>query len=357
MYVTGSGSSCSDLLGAVKSFAESNGWTTDHYAAGVEWSAHKGIAHVNFGVFTVNVNAYDGSGTLHVNTETYLRAAVSTSFSVTTYYGQPGSLSVNNTTTTGFDVSIGNLTGPFVEWFLFSGDGVSDPDYVHVVVQTGGETYCHFSFGLLDNKGLTHSGCAYIQGHNAVWFRNQSSLTDFSISFNRPSKQPLGFAGSNPGAGFIQGSSTIQGYAPDGFPNNANWPSTMFSHLSSAGKLTRLPLLVGADNPQGAFFSPANSLLDPVVMAQASTWSGYTVLWGIPLIVYETISTPNQYCYLGDFPNVRFLEMTGMVPQQELTIGTDVWKVFPVCRQENWATFEGANPSTGQYAYAYKKIP
>lgn len=359
MYSTGSGSSIGDLLGAVKTFTELNGWTTDHYAVNDVLATHKGICYVNFKCSTTAVTVWDGDGGSSSSyTDGVLRMALATGYNsgISTYYGQTGSPSTTNNDP--HDATVGNLHGPFVGWFMFSDPAL---EYIHVVVQTAAEIYTHFSFGFIDPKGLSHGGVAYAMGHSAIWYQDKQDLSDANSVFNSPAHQLIPFCGGFAGKGIGAASTAGNGapcthYAPDALPSTLSWPDTKWGHTAASG-MSRFTTLIPVDTPVGILnVNRGNSLLDPVIMDQSSHWSGYSPLWTCPCIAASSAGASQAMCYVGDYPNVRLLEMTGLVPQQELPIGGDTWRVYPILRQENWATADGANPSTGQFALAYKKV-
>lgn len=360
-YSTGSGSTIADLLSAVKSFAEGQGWTTDAYTAGVLWSAHKGICYVNFGVrngvpyqYGTNIGTIVNDLGVPISTSMNIfSAALSSSYSsgVLTYWGQPGSPSSINQSP--YDVLVTNLTGPFVEWFMFSGGG-GDPDYVHVVVQTGGDTYKHFSFGMADKKGMTHAGCAYLVGDASIFWKNAGLYTG-------PGPQAYPFVGGNYNESSAFGGPRSH-YAPDALPATPSWVSPFFGHFrpQNTSNLTTtgsLRTLSPVNQPSLAYGAKDCALLDPVLTSAASPWSGVSPMWSMPIIADSALSGVAR-CYLGDYPNVRILDMTTLTHQEELSLSGDTWKLFPALRQENWSTsVYNVGPSTGQLGFAYKKIP
>jgi hypothetical protein len=56
---------------------------------------------------------------------------------------------------------------------------------------------------------------------------------------------------------------------------------------------------------------------------------------------------------LGEFPDVRFLNISNFNAGDELTLGTDVWKIFPLW---NKAYSAGSEPISYDYGLAYRKV-
>ena len=67
-----------------------------------------------------------------------------------------------------YGVQTNDLTPPYANYWLFSG-GVGDPPYIHLVVQKASGRFCHFSFGVLDKKGVPYSGGAFMFGEFYNW--------------------------------------------------------------------------------------------------------------------------------------------------------------------------------------------
>lgn len=362
-YATGSGSSSSDLLVAIKNFAVSQGWTAAQFVPGSLLRLSKGICFVNIGLMTVNVNVFSGaSGGSTVVADHCMTANLSTSFntSSTTTWGQPNSpepvapLSYNFYPNSAI---VNDLAGPFSSWFMFSGNGSTDPDYIHVVVRTASDRYTHFSFGMVDQKSLSHAGAAYVMGHNGIWYQDAQTLsqtTDNYALFNKPSQQPVPFAHSHK-AGL---------YIPNAMPSGGTWSPT---GMVTAGDLnstrgfgntelvrTYTPRDNQNDFLSGAGNDKANSLLDPVNYAYPSPYSGFAPFFALPAIVRNI--SGNQLCCVGDFPNVRLVNMQSIPVETEVLLGTDTWKIFPVMRYEEWVN-QGIYyaPSTGVIGLAYKK--
>lgn len=90
-------------------------------------------------------------------------------------------------------------------------------------------------------------------------------------------------------------------------------------------------------------------------MASSPDYTSYVPLIGIPLVV--TNSALTQACAVGSVPDLRFVNIKNMSPQQEITLGDDTWKVFPQLRQADWLNgLTELMPSSGYYGLAFKKI-
>ena len=361
-YATGSGSTSSDLLLAIKNFAVSQGWTAAQYVSGSLLRLNKDACFVNIGLITQSINIFSGAtGGSTVVTDHLLVANLSTSFNTSsaTVWGQPNSPEAVSPPSYNFypnSAIVNDLAGPFTSWFMFSGNGTTDPDYIHVVVRTAADRYTHFSFGMVDQKSLSHSGVAYVMGHNGIWYQDNQTLsqtTDSYALFNKPSQQPVPFAHVHHGGLYI----------PNALPSGGTWSSTgmvTYGDLNSVrgfGNTEVVRTFHPRDN-QNDFLSgsndQANSLLDPINYAYPSPYSGFAPFFALPVIARNI--SGNQLCCVGDYPNVRLVNMQSIPVETEVALGTDTWKIFPILRYDEWVN-QGIYyaPSTGVIGLAYKK--
>lgn len=372
-YATGgSGGDLDDLMGALQSFCAAEGWTIDKYDTVAKLLfMHKGICFVTmWWGDTSTVSVYSGPNNAGVATPVldgriYMAIGTANTAGLATYHSHPGSVVTSN-----FDndaAMVNGLSGNYIGWHFFSDPTVSD--YVHVVVQKGPEIYRHFSFGHLDQKGLTHSGVAYVTGQPSNWYRNvnQFNPSPGNGVYNDPRYQAIPFIrneGWFSSTGSDNGSPSVILRHVDAWPAAWNGPvagsqgngaTNQFRHM--------LGLMQGFGNPT-EFPSTVNSgnrLLDMILIAEPMPFSNVVPMFPVPVFrsyLNNLDASKNAICYLGDFPNVRGINMTNMLPGQEINLTGDVWKVFPALRQEQWPSArQNDAPHGGQFAVAYKKVP
>lgn len=109
---------------------------------------------------------------------------------------------------------------------------------------------------------------------------------------------------------------------------------------------------------QGAAYIPAGNWANEVysvMMGSPIQFNGRTPL--MPLLVQVSI---NGYVPFGVPPNMRLIDMTFYEAGDEITIGTDVWKVFPAIRKNGETnTYNDTSPSSegsSIYGIAYLKV-
>lgn len=373
-YATGgSGANITDLMDALRTFAVGQGWTVDKWdsTARLLFLSKGSCAVSMFGDTSVTATQWtgaNGGGSSAVIPDHWLRIALNTSNNagLSTFWGHPGS--VVTFAGDGEQITINGLTGPYVAWHFFADSSVGD--HIHCVVQINAECFMHFSFGHVDKKGLTHSGVAYVTGQVNTWFRNVQTFNPSNTNqspYNRVQRQNIPFLrASDQGAnGSHDNAMPLILRNTDAWP--ASWTAAGVFVVGRDGVAPHYRVNLNYSRgwshpnqfPSGGDFS--GYLLDQVLIAEPTPYSNIVPMFPVPCIrsYYNSIDQSlNRLCYLGDFPNVRAMNMTNLTPGQEITLGADTWKVFPALRQTSWESegvIDGA--STGQYAVAYKKVP
>lgn len=378
-YATGgSGLALTDLMDALRSFALGQGWTID------KWDSTnrllfmtKGLCTVTMkGLTTQNVTVFTGANASGVSSAVadhrlYMAMGTSNTAGSANYHSHPGS--PVTTDTDGDAPYVNGLNGPFIAWHFFADATVSD--HIHCVVEIKPGIYMHFSIGHVDKRGLTHSGVAYVTATPNYYFRNVSNwLSSAANSYNHPwhANCPFAWSTSQGGGHVFSSVATYQNNAPCILKHANAWPATWQTPIASAsGTGTIRGILLGTANISVHFdpvswpsttFTGNQGLLSGVVVAEPTPYSNVTPLFPLPVFRYHYDSAigadSQRMCYLGDFPNVRLCNMTNLLPGQEITVGAETFKVFPILRQTPWADrllYDA--PTSGQWAIAYKKVP
>jgi len=364
---TGTGT-LSAMMDALASFATSQGWTVNlgptekgsitndgggylHSGTPGRLSMSNGICHVNFAIQERirQTNLSDGTSQAPRDTlttaatyvpDTNIFGVLSTAaWAGTVYNAGPGSPSASPM------IAQNNLQGPFTKWTFESGNtGAGDPPYIHVIIQVNGTQFSHFSFGILDQVGLSHGGAAYFTCSPSMFYLDS---LDTGETYDDVSKQFCPFLRCN-----------TSFYVPDALP--INWSLNLNGAAVYNDDSTSVPSRVGGNlyNSPTALFASQEVIgampMDIVGSAPTTSWSGYPVLVASPVIM----GYGGSYCYIGDFPNVRLVNMTGMNPGQTITLGDDVWTVYPSLTQSDLTAIlsQSKVPLTGQYGIAVKKV-
>ena len=218
--------------------------------------------------------------------------------------------------------------GPYPKMFLFaSGDMV----WVTLAIAANGE-YRHLTFGVLDKVG-SYEGGTYCDGTrwgtdgwwglptaglNGVPFMHHNHYSPAgSLSVHAPEnegKEFYRFGRTDPSSGLI--AATAVGY------QQATRESAMVS------------------------------------LADANAFSGRSILHAIPVFISRAGSS-TYYSPVGVVTDVRFCSINKFAPEQEITIASDVYKVFPwVGKRPTNSLAVGLQPAaSGDYAFAIRKVP
>lgn len=371
-YATGTGAGQQDFLDAISSFASGLGWSIDKWDTSAKLLyLSKGVCKVCFEWLNANISVFNNSTTSTTFSEGQIRGTLVSSIDAgsNSYWTFPGSPTGTTTTNrnSGPLVYMSNVQGSFVGWHLFSN---AAGDYIHAMLEVTPGVYGFLGFGIADSTGLSHSGAAYLFSDGLrYWYDTHSNTNAASNTsyhyFNKPSAT-ASFCGT---AGGTRSPSAqlhllCVDALPAGFSNNQclpNYGTTVSTHTSTTGRCGNIGRTkTGPSNlnsPQLFVSSSAtvSSLLESIITMRAPDYSTFVPMMGVPLIGVNDALT--LACVVGMMPDIRVINLQGLSPQQELSLGDDVWKVFPQLRQADWV--QGMNellPSSGQFGLAFKKI-
>lgn len=305
-YQTGSASSPSGLLDALRTFAVAQGWTQNAWAevtTGNFWlNLSKGGHYVNF-------YGQNAAGTISLQGATSYNSGAA-------YNAQPGRISTN-------EWSISNdLTGPYVGHHFFSGT-----NHVHVVCQVASGRYVHFGFGTLTKYGA-YTGGEYVFGTH--WYLNSTTYSGASTSNLHSVPFDADYVGS--GAAF-----SMVRFAEAG-ASVANW--LRFRTTMADG------FAVGYSRP-----GSANSLSMDLVRRQPNTFNGLSVL--LPIHCWAA-RTDGLVSILGAPPEMKQIDISYHAHGETLTLGTDEWLVFPL--KAKGPDLSDGSSASGNFGLAYKKV-
>lgn len=297
MYQQGTASSTADLVRSAANFAAAAGWTIDESDAAYsyDWlvAMHRGGSYIWICAQGLTVQCYGATG--------YTRGVAPNA--------QPGA---SPAATCNF------FSAPFSGTYFFS-----DPSqaYLHIVVQVTAGVFAHIHVGSLTSIGGAPLA-TYVQV--TQWAMNNSAIWGYVDS-------PIN---SMPWSTYSYYSGCI-GVALDG--------ATVW-YRSGAPSPVRLVLPL-----------QANGLQQFGLMSSPSTFNALSPLFPIP--VYCERASRNVFTPVGMAPDIRVVNMAYYDPGDEVTIGQDVWKIFPVVAKGPWGSnYNTPAPSSGNYGYAFRKL-
>lgn len=221
--------------------------------------------------------------------------------------------------------------GAYPKTFFFASQ---DQVWIVVGIAASGE-YRHFCFGRLEKSG-EYVGGTYVDGTTwpyeadhqwATWGRNTWPFRATRI--NRSSAQPVGWLRCDiPDDGKAESYHRI-----GGIYNDSSDTSAAYGEVGDQGRAALLAL--NADD---------------------NAFSGRSILHTIPVFVGRTGSAL-YFSPAGTVQDVRVCSMQKFEVEQEITIGSDVWKLFPLIAKRPMNTATGVQPAaSGNYGVAIKKV-
>lgn len=329
-YQTGTSTNMADLISKLNTFAVANGWTSDeHTPASGRLALHKGSCYVSF--------RWDTSAPLHLSVHQALG-----------YTGglEPGahpndSGNGYNTTTSHTNANlltervvtdIGN--GAFASYHFFEDDD-GTRSYIHVVVQIVATVYRHFGFGRIDKFG-DWTGGEYAYGQfrqntpgNPVDTQYTALLDGLFASATNTRRAATIHMEGLPGQGGSEKWGQIWGTVAGTLPaDEAGQPKSDIQGGFRSGPVAR---------NFGWISAGAQSGLIPTYP-----------IW----LFYRNRATNFVYA-LGSMPDVRGMNIRFFAAEDQITIGSDVWVIFPL-QQRTLAAVQERSYYSG---IAYKKIP
>ncbi len=295
-YQTGSSTtSIVDLLNTLFTFATANGWTQNQAPAAVS-PFHGGI---NRG--TTYVQFADGADS------TNMSMFISTGWDASAAGNQPGD--------SGAEMRVTQIDGPHENYWFFEQD-----TYIHVVVEYDAGLFRHFGFGQINKVG-TWTGGDYAYGHE--WSQGSNS-DDIGSAFHYTAFDGTGPVNTSRSWTMRVSGADIADYASEsptrvwGFGGDTN------DSRNDNNGVPSIPLRSTGRSRfhQEAFYSIPESQLN-----------AFKPL--IPIPIYTTIgATPDIYRLVGFVPDMRWINMTGIDPAEEISVGGNTWTCFPVTRKK-----------------------
>jgi hypothetical protein len=306
MYATGAASNVSAVLQALATFAASAGWTMDQSAAtgtgGADWILQM---HNTAGSY-VQMYAHEAAGANQYTIEVNGGTGIASSSTLTNQ--SPSCFCQAN-------------AGPFTAYHFFSKSSASP--YLHILIELSSNLYADIFCGKLNAVGGA-SPAVYVCV--SAW-----TYTGFYPSF-----YDSGYGVGNNLPFHAQSNYQVFGVTVDSV---LRW--FMSSAVGSTPARTILPLY----NQQGSQYDG--------IVRSPNTYNELSPLFSFPIIVER--ATGNIYSYVGDVPDLRGVNMANFTPKDEITIGSDVWKIFPFIQKSvPWNT-GNAPASSGPYGVALLK--
>lgn len=224
--------------------------------------------------------------------------------------------------------------GPFPSYHFFADDTTND--YIHCVVQVESGTFRHFGFGVLDKFGDGWTGGEYVYGHYQNPSLNSSAVATQTSCF----LDGIGTTVSRERGATIRIAS--------GLPNQGAAVWGVAAPLPSASLLTDTAGNVRRQI-HGGFRAGLAAQWSANVKGSGST--GLIPIIPIEAYYRDPVSTSRVYL-LGSLADVGYLNIRNFAAEEEVTIGSDTWVIFP----HSIRTEANIAGRTYYLGIAYKKV-
>ncbi|EPK1092040.1 TPA: hypothetical protein ACKRRJ_000817 [Pseudomonas aeruginosa] len=304
-YFTGTANNPSDLLGKLRTHAETLGWVTDRASAS-EWLCHNADGYWSF-------NAGSNQWQLAGNTGFDNGLA---------WNAQPGS-SVQNNPYSSKETTIAQLSaGPFTRYHLFA-----TAAYLHLHVEIAAGQFRPVMIGSLNKRGVAYTGGQYVCG-SFIYSPGQALTNNWS---------------SHPFDGYhirySGGGSVLRLDSLDGGPSPEWLP---FDYTTNVSRRVVGP---GRGN-YSSQYHPDVGLID----ASANELNSSTNV--VPCAIYA-FGAQQRSRYIGEAPDFSLCRMDFLAPGDSITIGTDTWRVFPLLQRGTANDFGNTSALVG---YAFRVV-
>ncbi len=243
---------------------------------------------------------------------------------------------------------VNNANGPWSSHYLFSDAG---GNYIHAVMQTAARRWRHMLTGIVPaaNKYGTWVGGTYTFG--LEWTQGPQISNPYSSS-------PDGTWGigcmnnrNNTQNPLRHGALHCEGLRAnvDWYVNNAN-AGLYFN--DGGGDVNPQTNGIGTFFPCGVGITVGGGLK----RLGASLISRNVVLAPVTLLLDFSFSGSFGWGAVGTLPDVYFINMRGLSPAQEVVVGSDTYRVFPLVNSDTVSTVNGEEYS-GYEGLAYRVIP
>jgi hypothetical protein len=316
-YSEQTASSPDDIINKIAVFAVANGWTAERNTLA---GANRTLT-LRYATTTDYIHVYntDTSNILILGSVTYNGA---TTPILQTQRSAPATANIG--------------VGPYTKIYMFA--SATPSPHIHCVIEMTGGIFRHLSFGLVDKLG-TWTGGTYVDA--TYW--NTTVGPSVPQSYNTWNS-PL-FDSNSPNYSYA--SHNFAGSMRCDIPLDSR--VNAWAHLTSVAPYRAYTGLFGGTSNSSS--STGNGYLSTQFLNRNEPpFSGQVTLGAIAI---EILRVGGLYSIAGTFPNVRFLSMLRFNPGQEVTVGSDVWKIFPMARKGT--TTVNYDTASQNNAYAFLK--
>lgn len=313
MYATGTPTSLSDFLNALSTFAVSAGWTSD-------FNAHAGFLTHDYYLAVHKDSCYLG---YYVPDTTAVAGTLTLQLWGATGYAGSTAPSAQAGAPAAPSLMFPPPAGPYNGYHFFS-TATGGVDYLHALLEYSAGNFLQIHGGCLNPVGGA-SPATYTAGTCWSALTGASSSGDGGPGGSGNWTPFSAEAGSGQGQRAVQLRATVDSTAR-WFHNSQTTPARLIGAVKSSSKNVH------------AFAREPNTFNQLVPF--------------IPLSLFVERAVGQVYSYVGDVIDMRWLSLGNNQAKDEITIGSDTWKVFPVVSKQ---PFGSPTAATNNYGFAFRK--
>lgn len=303
MYETGSASGVVDLITKLEAFMATNGWTTDSFAtegSGKRLHAHRGSVFFNaraYAAETPDSDLYDVSGSCSALAFNLSTAGTGG----TRWFDKTGS--PVSTTPKYMSAGLAGITGAVPTYHFFAHNS---GDNIIAVVEYAAGYFQSFGFGTLNKYG-TYTGGTY-------FFGSRTGVSN-SIQSSNAIMPASGFISRDSNGG--QASPAFISLSVDA-ETGWHWSDSLSAGRDSTKRYVRC----NEARFEATLGGQPNSLNDLAVMMPVECTVERETTGG-----HDPSAT--HVSPIGEIPGVYYLKILNLTPGQQITLGSDDYRVFP----------------------------
>lgn len=318
-YETGSATGVNDLVNKLATFIEANGWTRDSLGdegTGRRYHAHNGSVYVNIRSFNseaVTTNIQNGSNSTLSHSVAF---NVGSGYSgASAWYNQAGT--PQNSSGVKSTSGIHLVTGAIPAYHFFAHNS---GDSIFVVVEYASGVYQRFGFGTLDKYG-TYTGGEYMVGTNRGHGTTTSQLADI---------------------GFFRGATSV---IPAFVNVDVDAESGWHYNVAASYGATRRPIVEYT----------IHKTISRTGRVMPNTHNGLLVKDPVIACVERSTTSDGIFSPIGELPGVFYTSLANLVPGQQVTFGSEDYRVFPFLSKAATPAAVVSGVSTGWDGFAVKE--
>jgi len=327
-YQTGTATNQADLLDKLRAFLLANGWTIEAWRFQIGQPTWRWLAFSKSGFFF---------NFMEIKTAALSSAATAEHIAVRYADSYNSAVEYSAQLPNHGETYAADTVGPYSSYHFFEGVGRSGP-YVYCAVELGIGDFRHFGAGVLDKVG-TYTGGQFVFGtrHDMRNGWINTAVTSRGHSYPFDDSLWTGVSGGIP-------RSVTMVRCDDSLGGN----TTDARYDAAAGQLARCGGFRGTNDaaqnngtgsPSAAFWAAgplASIAVSPLIR--------------VPYFVERGVA--DTFALIGEPPAFRHFDIRYNNPGDEITLGAEVWKVFPIIRK---GTPTSTLAASQNYAIAYRK--